>query len=163
MIKETRKDFKTADRYCEYCGKKLYRKKFSNKYEDFSIFMKRKYCDRECMRRAFLAEANKEQTYSNAHTTARNINKLLLNKTECEICGSTQNLDIHHKDWDWNNNAEDNLMCLCRSCHMKQHRKNGVCSICGKPVKGYGLCDKHYQRFKRHGNPYFVNGKDERM
>ena len=38
------------------------------------------------------------------------------------MCGSTQNLDIHHIDGDWQNNNLDNLMCLCRSCHTKHER-----------------------------------------
>lgn len=33
-----------------------------------------------------------------------------------------------------------------------------VCSIpdCGKKVKGYGWCEKHYNRWKSHGDPLFV-------
>lgn len=28
--------------------------------------------------------------------------------------------------------------------------------ICGKPHKGLGYCDKHYQRFKKYGDPLMV-------
>ena len=37
-----------------------------------------------------------------------------------------------------------------------------VCKVegCGKKVKGYGLCIKHYHKLKRHGDP--LGGKDYR-
>lgn len=35
----------------------------------------------------------------------------------------------------------------------------GECKICGKPVFCRGLCNKHYTRYLRHGNPYMCNGK----
>jgi len=46
------------DKYCEYCGKKLERKRYSGRIEDFNVFAKRKYCDRECMKQA-LSERRK--------------------------------------------------------------------------------------------------------
>jgi len=40
----------------------------------------------------------------------------------CQICGVTQrNLCVHHIDCDKSNNAETNLISLCRSCHMHVH------------------------------------------
>ena len=62
-------------------------------------------------------------------------------------------LTVHHKDGNPQNNDPLNLMRLCRSCHLKQHRGRKSCSICGKPVKGLGFCEKHYQRFKKYGDP----------
>jgi hypothetical protein len=112
--------------YCKYCNKLLIRKRFDNgRLEDFGVFKRRLYCDRECMKRNFLKIGNNNQTYRNAHQTAKTINKLILKKDSCEICGSIKNLDIHHKDHNWKNNNLDNLICLCRSCHMKEHRSNG--------------------------------------
>ena len=113
-----RKDIKQADRYCEYCGAKLERKRFNGRLEDFKVFNNRKFCNRECMRKGFLKTGEGNQSYSTAHATARKINELILQKDSCELCGSTQNLDIHHIDGNWQNNNLDNLMCLCRSCHM---------------------------------------------
>lgn len=122
-----RKDIKTAERYCEYCGKPLTRKRINGRLEDFTVFTKRKYCNRECMRRAFVKVGNYEQSYSCAHATARKINELWLKKDECEICGATQNLDIHHIDGNYQNNELDNLVCLCRRCHMKEeHTKDAL-------------------------------------
>lgn len=122
-----RKDIKQADRYCKYCGKRLERKRFNGRLEDFSAFLKRPYCDRECMKKDYLRIGdNHEQNWSNAHATARKINDLILKKDECEICGTKdKKLDIHHTDGNWQNNNLDNLMCLCRSCHMKIEKNTG--------------------------------------
>lgn len=118
-----RKDIKELDRYCEYCGKQLERKRFNGRLEDFTVFKNRKYCNRECMRKDWVKIGdNHNQSYSNSHTTARKINKLILHKELCELCGSDTNLDIHHIDGNWQNNNLDNLMCLCRSCHTKYER-----------------------------------------
>ena len=122
ICSKPRKDIKELDRYCEYCGNKLERKRFNDRLEDFTVFSNRKYCNRECMKRDYLKIGEHNQTYSNAHTTARKINELILHKEACELCGSDTNLDIHHIDGNWQNNNLDNLMCLCRSCHTKYEK-----------------------------------------
>lgn len=123
VVDKPRKDIKEVDRYCEYCGNKLERKRFNGRLEDFTVFSNRKYCNRECMRKDWVKIGdNHNQTYSNAHTTARKINELILHNEMCELCGSDTNLDIHHIDGNWQNNNLDNLMCLCRSCHTKYER-----------------------------------------
>ena len=123
-MSKQRKDIKSVERLCEYCGAKLERKRFNGRLEDFGVFKRRKYCDRECMRKAFLKiDSGHNQSWYVAHNTARNINKLILKQTSCQLCGSEKNLDIHHKDGNWRNNELDNLVCLCRSCHMKEERK----------------------------------------
>ena len=121
-----RKDIKELEIYCEYCGNKLERKRFNGRLEDFTVFSNRKYCNRECMRKDWVKIGdNYNQSYSNAHTTARKINELILHKEVCELCGSDTNLDIHHIDGNWQNNNLDNLMCLCRSCHTKYEKNKG--------------------------------------
>lgn len=122
VVDKSRKDIKELDRYCEYCGNKLERKRFNGRLEDFTVFKNRKYCNRECMQKAYLKIGEHNQNWSNAHTTARKINELILHKEVCELCGSDSNLDIHHIDGNWQNNNLDNLMCLCRSCHTKYER-----------------------------------------
>lgn len=42
-------------------------------------------------------------------------------KEYCAICGTTQNLQVHHLDRNIKNNTEENLQTLCQSCHMKLH------------------------------------------
>ena len=122
--KSKRKDFKTIEKYCKYCGKRLERRFYPkcNKFEDMGCFIRRKYCDRECMRKAFTHIGENNSNWSNTHYSARRINNLFLHKDKCELCGKTGKLDIHHIDENPNNNNLNNLMCLCRSCHMKIHR-----------------------------------------
>ena len=40
---------------------------------------------------------------------------------QCEICGSTKCLVVHHVDKNRKNNKRDNLIMLCRSCHAQVH------------------------------------------
>ena len=122
VVDKPRKDIKELDKYCKYCGNKLERKRFNGRLEDFKVFSNRQYCNRECMKKDYLKIGKHNQSYSNAHATARKINELILHKDVCEICGSKINLDIHHIDGDWQNNSLDNLMCLCRSCHTKYEK-----------------------------------------
>ena len=50
----SRKDIKQINKYCEYCGKKLERKRYNGRLEDFGVFNRRKYCNKDCMRKAFI-------------------------------------------------------------------------------------------------------------
>lgn len=144
----------TPEKYCLFCGKKLERRQYTKKKEDLGCFLKRKYCDRLCMRKAFV---NQEYSLSSNRTSRESAIKIVFliesREKRCEICGSTKNIDVHHKDGNCHNNSSDNLMVVCRSCHLKLHNPKGSCVLCGKPVKGYGYCEKHYQRFKKHGDP----------
>lgn len=115
-------------KHCAYCGKEMHRVRFaSGRLEDLAAFSRRKYCCRECMRKDFVKVGkNEKQSYRGAHTTAYNLAYSVLGKEKvCEKCGSTRNIDVHHKDGDYHNNTPDNIMILCRSCHIKIHRKNG--------------------------------------
>lgn len=40
---------------------------------------------------------------------------------QCEICGSPSDIIAHHIDGDRTNNAIENLVPVCRSCHGKIH------------------------------------------
>ena len=55
----------------------------------------------------------------------RHLKKRILERDnyECQNCESSKNLVIHHKDEDKLNNSEDNLVVLCRTCHMKVHHR----------------------------------------
>lgn len=155
---------------CQYCGKILDRRRLKRgELESPSVHNRRKYCDRICMRKAFLkmGKENGSGGWSSTHGTARNIKKLFFpDITECQICGKSSKLDIHHKDFDETNNTLENLQALCRSCHMKIHRPKTKCKIegCEQISKSHGYCEKHYQRMTKYGNPYMVkkaNGKIE--
>ena len=151
---------KDEEKYCEYCGKKLVRKKFKSKIEDFGVFKRRRYCDRVCYRKAQIKKDATSQKYRAAHASAKAIQYIVMEKTGvCEKCGATKNIDVHHIDGDWHNNNPKNLIILCRSCHSKLHHPKGKCYLCGKPVKGHGLCNMHYIRYKKYGNPLLYQGK----
>lgn len=154
---------KIEEKKCAYCGKIMRVEDYLDKkgYKNYTAFAKKKYCDRMCMRKAFLniGKDKGSGNWSSTHGTARGINDLILHKTECEICGKQGNLDVHHKDENPNNNEPDNLQVLCRSCHMKIHRPKSICKVdgCNNFVSGHGYCEKHLQRYKKHGNPLIVN------
>lgn len=149
----------TPEKYCEYCGAKLERKRYGKRIEDYNVFLRRKYCNRDCMRKSYVKKDG-GQLYTPAHKSAREIMYLIGQREKvCELCGATKSIDVHHKDGDYKNNSLDNLMIVCRSCHMKLHHPKSKCKICGAPVKGHGLCEKHLIRLKRHGSPFMYYGK----
>ena len=39
----------------------------------------------------------------------------------CSVCGTTEDVCVHHIDGDHNNESLDNLQWVCRSCHAKLH------------------------------------------
>ncbi len=53
----------------------------------------------------------------------RHLKKRILERDnyKCQNCTSSKRLVVHHKDEDKLNNTEDNLVVLCRACHMKVH------------------------------------------
>jgi hypothetical protein len=148
-------------KYCDYCGVPLTRKRFGGRLEDRGRFQKRKFCSLECMGKATTRPPqNREAASRQARKVASD--QGLLKKT-CETCGSCSRLNLHHIDGDNTNNTPSNLMTLCASCHTTWHWRHGknarqkaTCSVCGKPASGLGLCQKHYQRYKRHGDPLLV-------
>ena len=41
---------------------------------------------------------------------------------ECDVCGTAENLHVHHIDRDRSNNSPENLRVLCEEHHWDQHR-----------------------------------------
>ena len=41
---------------------------------------------------------------------------------QCSSCGARHQLEVHHVNGDKRNNRNDNLRCLCKACHSKEHR-----------------------------------------
>lgn len=147
------------EKYCVYCGERLHRKRINGRMEDMAIFKKRKYCDQLCMARGQIKE----------RATRSALLKRVehLRKDACEMCGATENLATHHKDENWTNNDPSNLTTLCGSCHTKWHWEHGkkaskrqsACKICGEPARKLDMCQKHYQRFRKYGDPYLTKKK----
>jgi hypothetical protein len=143
----------TPLRYCEECKKQLERKRLPNGDLEYLIrFNKRKFCDRRCMGLSFDRRHSHDVGWSAAHSVARS----LVPPGPCNQCGKPQAMDVHHKDGDFQNNTLTNLERICRSCHNREHKQKGSCVICGKPQKGLGYCEMHYQRFKKHGDPLAI-------
>jgi hypothetical protein len=46
-----------------------------------------------------------------------------VSKEQCELCGTCENLGIHHRDFDHYHDDPDNLQVLCVSCHMSLHKQ----------------------------------------
>jgi hypothetical protein len=44
----------------------------------------------------------------------------------CQQCGSTENVQVHHKDYNQRNNDPANLAVLCRTCHARIHGKDRI-------------------------------------
>ena len=100
-------------RYCRACQKRLYRKRYHGRLEDLSVFKKRQYCDLKCSGQRAQKDSVSRQGYL---WRARK-----LRKGACENCGSTERLQAHHKDKNWQNNAPKNIKTLCAVCHRKHH------------------------------------------
>ena len=78
------------------------------------------------MRKGFISIGYTDQDYRPAHQSAHRIAYDVLGlEKKCELCGSMKSIDVHHKDHDYKNNTPENIMVLCRSCHMKIHRDYG--------------------------------------
>ena len=106
------------EKVCPICGNAIMRKRYGKRLEDLGAFKRRKYCSRACMAKAqFKAELA-------GLSAARKRSKPFL-KHQCEICGTEENLQAHHKDMNPYNNSKENIMTLCARCHTKLHWVTG--------------------------------------
>ncbi len=143
-----------APKACKQCGKPLERKRYNGRLEDLGVYLRRLYCDQACM-----GASKVKVDVSLAGLRKRAVK---YRGTVCQQCGATDGLHVHHLDSDPANNTTSNLMTLCSSCHATWHWQHGktlskrqsVCTICGQPARKLDMCQKHYQRFKKYGDPY---------
>ena len=82
--------------------------------------------------------------------TENNFQKTLKVKTvgKCEKCGATEHLHGHHIipiGVEGSTDTQDNLSCLCNSCHQKLHHR----------IKGCRVADEYIAEYKR-----FLEDKD---
>lgn len=150
------------EKTCLQCGVKMERKRFaSGQLEDLTRFKKRKYCDQECMAKA-MDGVIKVITPRNSRKQSRKLVKPI-----CEKCGRSRRetrLYVHHIDENPLNNDPSNLITLCGSCHQLTHAQTSkgmplpvkLCEHCSTPARKQGMCQKHYQRWKKHGDPFLV-------
>lgn len=144
---------------CAFCGKELTRKNYNGILEDRTVFMRRKYCDQICMAKAMVQE---RVTLAALRARAEKYRG-----KKCQLCGAMDRLQVHHLDQNPANNTPENLTTLCASCHSKWHwthgkkslKRQAVCKICGEPARKLDMCQKHYQRFKKYGDPLLTKKK----
>lgn len=98
------------EKRCSRCGKRMRRKVYGERLEDFTAFVSRRYCSLSC--------ANSRGVLSRAGAYARSRKK---RKQSCEACGYSEQLHVHHLDGDHMNMENDNLQTLCIFCHMFWH------------------------------------------
>lgn len=142
-------------RFCAACGKEMFRKMFASALEDRTAFSKRKYCDQACMARGMTGKILVPTAQNSRNQSKKQ------RRTACEHCGATSRLHVHHRDSNPLNNAPSNLTTLCAPCHMKQHWREWKatkfpakpCLHCARPARHRGLCNTHYTRFRRNGDP----------
>jgi hypothetical protein len=142
-------------KWCEACGKRLARKRSpGGALESNHSFRKRKYCNHACF---WVVQSKKTmERPTTCMSLGRRRARRIKGPGPCERCGSTRFIDVHHKNRDELDNAPENLERLCRSCHHREHHKPGSCSVCGQRQRALGFCPKHYERFKKHGDPSIV-------
>lgn len=87
------------------------------------------------------------------------VNYQVYNKGICEICGTKENLEVHHKDCDRTNNFPSNLITVCESCHQRIHSKNLNIIHLDKviSIKYIGVTDVYDIEMKKDHN-YIANG-----
>lgn len=154
------------EKQCVTCGMAITRKviasgKKAGKLEPPHLHLGRKFCSRACSDglikiRGISIKAYAAMNGVNRQSSNRYARRFL--KKECEECGTTEKLTIHHVDLNWRNNNQENLMTLCNKCHSNWHAERGQlgrfgakhpCIECGRPFSSSSrgnLCKEHYQK-----------------
>ena len=152
-----RKALPVEPKNCECCAKPLERQRYKGQLEDRKAYAGRRFCGLTCSGAAHRTPTPSETVIRRRYTHLRG--------TICETCQTDQQIQLHHIDSNPENNAPDNLMTLCASCHARWHWEHGKtssvvkathCVVCGKAERWRikrGMCQLHYQRWKKHGDP----------
>lgn len=155
----------TPVKFCalKSCGKKLERKKFPRAMETLAKFRQRQYCGPSCWAEALELRVAERSLEALSTGTLKNMARGTFSPGPCAKCGRAAE-EIHHKDRNSRNLSPENLIRLCRACHLKEHGKeevlgrhaykrdpNAACLLCGRrPVHAKGLCQTHYMTDLRH-------------
>ncbi len=85
-------------------------------------------------------DINGKLLYQNHYQMKKNrLIKLQQTKARCEICGR-RGVNIHHKDGSVSNHNLNNLIFLCRSCHLIIDLKTGnIDGHTTKFIRKYGM------------------------
>ena len=136
-------------KYCIHCGKLLLRKRYGVTLEDMGRFLNRNFCSLHC--------ANSRGIRSQSSSRQHVISAAFV-KPRCESCGGTQHLHVHHINRNWRDHRKENLRTLCIRCHLgREHRKPPKkCLHCEANSRKHGMCQKHFQRWKKYGDPFLT-------
>lgn len=164
---------------CRNCGKKFLKSPSQFKYFKGAG----KYCSRDCSYAGTVKANTDKPTSDRWGRTKLKADKEWRDAVRekdhriCQRCGKfEQYIHAHHVaprsrrpdlKYDVNNGK-----CLCNSCHTWVHRHpieaidagllsdvpyetapKIVCKICGAKAKGHELCEKHYTRWRKYGDP----------
>lgn len=143
-----------TEKFCERCGIPLNRKRYpGGDLESRNIFLMRRFCSLRC--------ASLRGNWGKSTSAARRVSHALKG-TSCEICGKItqegQSLHVHHVNGNIRDNRPENLRTFCVSCHMKNHnpKKFKRCQFCKNLSRKHGMCQKHYQRWEKYGDPFLT-------
>ena len=119
--KECRNTFSTKSRtvYCTHCGEPVIRKA-SQMLKSSSG---NHFCNKSCAA-SFNNKADKRTGINHPNWTNGKASYTKFKKDACECCGYSKHreiLQVHHKDCNRDNNAENNLETLCPNCHYIKH------------------------------------------
>ena len=101
--------------YCLARGEQLIRKTFKGRMEDRNVFLRRPYCNRKCMAKAFVKDTPSRSALRKRVTPYRG--------KSCESCGAMRNLRAHHIDGNLLNDLPANIQTLRGSCHISRHHR----------------------------------------
>lgn len=102
-----------------------------------------------------------EQVRDLKHFSGLRFRALQRDGFKCTICGSGNQLVVHHKDRSGrgaktHNNRLSNLQTMCRACHARHHNTTGrwskdhdACIVCGRSDRAHnarGMCTACYCR-----------------
>ena len=153
--------------YCLNCGKELQKGQ-------------KKYCSIQCQadyqyKQYIQKWRNKEESgLIGKYKLSSHVRKFMLQKAnyQCEQCGwheinpftNLVPLEIHHKDGNYENSYEDNLIVLCPNCHSltnnfrsrgksrsdrEKYTKTNTCVDCGKIITNTAIrCNECNNKYK---------------
>ena len=112
MSKSHIKPVKTV--FCVVCGSEIPRRTYpGGQHQQWCYYVKQRYCGFQC--------AGSDRRKEDPTRAAWQWRARRLKLKNCQRCGSTKRLCLHHIDRNWKNNEPHNIETLCASCHMKEH------------------------------------------
>lgn len=142
---------------CRNCGTSMHRVRFtSGRLEDATAFKRRQFCTAKCM------GEYRRVTPTTRSQLVRQARRLVSLK-QCNRCGATSRIGVHHRDGNWANNDLANLEPLCVPCHSRHHHTVGynrkpwkICKLCSTRARVRGLCQMHATRLRKWGSPFLI-------